>query len=202
MKNDIYKKITIKPYHQANSMLILGIIGIIITILLIILTFILLIIDQKYLFDVLPLNKGKMLFCVVLLICITFPITMFRLHVYRGAKYKIIFTDIFLLIIKGSKAQDKRLKIQCKNITDYKYTADGAKEKAQSSVFPDYISTPDGVKENAHFFVFLELHCYDGKKYKLFVTSFTEKQIIKILKMIQERGGLKDHQDFENFKRH
>ena len=178
MKNYIKNKITIWPHYPIYIIFVWGIGGAFG--LLNIACPILLIFDNEpfALFDVLPLN----LIWQKLIVFIPIAILYWYLFI-RVVNYRIIFTDILLLTTKAPEAQDKKFEIQCKDVTDYKYTAAGA-------------------KDNVSIFFYLELLCYDGKKYKLFITSFTEKQIKKILKMVQERGGLKDHQDFENFKNH
>lgn len=66
------------------------------------------------------------------------------------------------------------------------------------------INCSDIVEGNLHvgFYAFLTLKTNKNRKYKIFVTPFSMKQIRKILMLIKERGGQMDYEKIEYILKH
>lgn len=83
----------------------------------------------------------------------------------KSINWKVSFTKTHLIIPKIPKLHEKDVEILCAEIIKCEATMNG-------------------------FYYFFTFTLNNGKKNKLFITRFSFKQMEKIIKMIQDRGGL------------
>lgn len=128
---------------------------------LIILPFGLLINNQPLkLFDIIPLNTGELQFII------TLPIGILGCYFYmKLVLWKVSFTETHIIVPKIAEVQEKRVQVACEKILTCETAMEG-------------------------FYYFFVFNCEDGRTRKMFITRFSFKQLERILKLIQEKGGL------------
>lgn len=90
---------------------------------------------------------------------------LFNFMFFKAILWKVSFTETDMIAPKIAEVQEKNVHIECKQILTCETTMVG-------------------------FYYYFTFHCADGKKRKIFITRFSFKQMEKILKLIQDRGGL------------
>lgn len=118
--------------------------------------------EPMYFIDIIYIKDGYLQFLVML------PMSVFSLYIILRTgifSFKVSFTETHIIAPRIAEIQEKKVEIECNKILTCEPTMEG-------------------------FHFYFAFHCADKKKQKMSIMRFSFKQMEKILKLIQERGGL------------